>query len=209
MFYLDSSQMEAVLRFGDVIQGFPICFSVIDKPSHQSDFNITVSAPTYAVVLSPCCSIKDKVVAVAPLKQLENKLFANSYLAEDPTRINIKIPAEKSVPSSAWEKMDPGKKANHMVKGAAYVFQDKFIYAPNDLLPKYTINRREGNIETGCYAVDFRDSIKIGCDHIGRQYSPDAAKVLQLTVETRDLLRRKIVDFYQRIPDEDRAILAS
>jgi len=80
MFYLEASEMEAILRFGDVIQGFPICFSVIDKPSHESDFHITVSAPSYAVVLSPCCSIKDKVLSLAPLKQLENKIFVNPYL---------------------------------------------------------------------------------------------------------------------------------
>lgn len=209
MFYLDRSQMEATLRFGDIIQGFPICFSVIDKPSHQSNFNITVSAPNYAVVLSPCCSIKDKVLAVAPLKQLENKLFANEYLAKDPTRINIKIPAQKSVSALAWEKMDTLEKMNRMAKGDAYVFADEFVYAPNALLPEYPINRKGEKFKTGFYVVDFRDSIRIVCDHIQRQYSPDAAKVLQLSVETRDLMRRKIADFYQRIPDEDAAILAS
>lgn len=209
MFYLDSSQMDAILRFGDVIEGFPICFAVIDKPSHRSDFNITVSAPTYAVVLSPCCSIKDKVLAVAPLRQLENKLFVNPYLAEDPTRINIKIAAEKSVPPFAWEKMESGEKANRMAKGEAYVFADEFVYAPNALLPEYTINRKDGKIKTSFYFVDFRDSIKISCDRIKQQYSPEAAKLLQLTIETRDLMRRKIADFYQRIPDEDAAILAS
>lgn len=209
MFYLEASDMEATLRFGDVIQGFPICFPKIDIPSHKYDFQITVSAPRYAVVLSPCCSIKDKVLAVAPLKQLENKLFVNQYLADDPTRINIKIPAEKSVPPSVWETMDVGEKTNRMAEGDAYVFLDEFVYAPNDLLPQYTISRKGGNIQTGFYVVDFRDSIKIACDRIERRYSPDAAKVLQLSVETRHLMRQKIVSFYERVPDEDAALLAS
>ena len=209
MFYLDSSQMEAALRFGDVIQGFPICFSVVDNPLYQSDFNITVAAPTYAVVLSPCCSIEDKKLAIAPLKQLENKIFANPYLSKDLTIINSKIPAKKSVPPIAWDKMDPGEKANRMAKGEAYVFVDKFIYAPSDLFAEYTINRRDGNLKTRHYVVDFRDSIKISCDRINREYSPGAAKVLQLSVETRELMRRKIASFYQRVPDEDAASLAS
>jgi len=209
MFYIDVSQIEEVLRFGDVIQGFPICFSVIDQPSNQLDYNITVSAPNYAIVLSPCCSIEDKKVAIAPLKQLENKIFANPYLSEDPTRINIKIPAEKSVPPIAWETMDPGEKANRLAKGEAYVFVEKFVYAPSQLFADFTISRKEGNIKTRYYVVDFRDSIKVACNLIERRYSPGAAKVLQLSVETRELMRRKIASFYQRVPDEDAAILAS
>jgi len=210
MFYHDCSQMEQTLRFGDVIQGFPVCFSVIDNPSHQSAFNITVSAPTHAVVLSPCCSIKDKVLAIAPLKQLENSIFTNPYLAEDPTRINIKIPAENSLPPSAWENMPLEQKANRLAKGQAYVLLDEFVYAPNELFNEYTVNRRDGNIQTRYYGVDFRDSIKIRCDRItNSKYSPGVSKILQLSVETRELLRRKIVSFYQRVPDEDAALLAS
>jgi len=210
MFYLDSSQMEKTLRFGDVIQGFPVCFTVIDTPSSQSAFNITVSAPTYAVVLSPCCSIADKVLAIAPLQQLENKIFANPYLAENPTRINIKIPAEKSVPPVAWGTMTPEKKANIMAKGNAYVFVDKFVYLSSDLFAEYTIHRKDGNIKTRYYVVDFRASNKISCDRIlSPKYSPGACKVLQLSVEIRELMRKKISSFYQRMPDEDAAILAS
>lgn len=166
MFYLDSSHMEESLRFGDVIQGFPVCFSVIDTPSFKSAFNITVSAPTYAVVLSPCCSIADKVLAVAPLQQLENKLFTNPYLAEEPTRINTKISPEKSVAPIHWEKMQLERKAYMLAKGDAYIFLDKFVYAQNDLFPEYTINRREGNIKTRYYVVDFRSSSKVSCDKI-------------------------------------------
>jgi len=210
MFYLNSSQMGETLRFGDIIQGFPVCFSVIDIPSPQSAFNITVSAPTYAVVLSPCCSISDKVLAIAPLQQLENKLFSNPYLAEEPTRINSMIPPEKSVPPVHWEKMLPEKKANMAAKGKAYIFVDKFVYAPSDLFPEYTINRKDGNIKTRYYVVDFRASNKISCDSIkDPKYLPGACKVLQLSVEIRELMRRKIASFYRRMPEEEAAILAS
>ena len=210
MFYLENFQMEENLRFGDVIQGFPVCYSVIDTPSSQAAFNITVSAPTYAVVLSPCCSIADKVLAIAPLQELENKLFSNPYLAEDPARINIKIAPDKSVAPIHWEKMAPEKKAQMLAKGDAYVFVDKFIYKPNDLFAEYTIHRKEGNIKTRYYFVDFRSSNKISCDSIKNpKYSPGACKVLQLSVEIRELMRRKIASFYRRMPDEDAAILAS
>ena len=208
MFYVDSSQMDTMLRFGDIIQGFPICFSVIDN-ANQSDFNITVSTTTYAVVLSPCCSIEDKVLAIAPLKKLDNRIFVNPFLLEDPMRINTKIPAEKSVSPFHWDNMDIGERTNRLAKGEAYVFVEKFVFAPSDLFSEYTINRRDGNIQTRHYVVDFRDSIKIACEHINRDYSPGAAKVLQLSVETRELMRRKIGSFYQRVPDEDAAILAS
>jgi len=210
MFYIDTSQMEETLRFGDIIQGFPVCFSVIDTPSYQAEFNIKVSAPTYAVVLSPCCSISDKVLAIAPLEKLENKLFTNPYLSEEPTRINSKVPPEKSVAPIHWENMPPEKKANMAAKGDAYIFVDKFIYAPSDLFQEYTINRKDGNIKTQYYAVDFRSSNKISCDSIKNpQYLPGASKVLQLSVETRELMRRKIASFYRRMPEEEAAILAS
>jgi len=209
MFYLDNFQMDEMLRFGDVIQGFPICFSVIDNPSDKSAFNISVSAPTNAVVLSPCCSIEDKVLAIAPLKQLENKIFANPYLAEDLTRINTLISAEKSMPPKRWENLDEEKKANLMAQGESYVFVDKFVYAPHDLFPEYVIHRKEGQVKTRCYVVDFRDSIKIGCDRINRAYVPGPAKILQLSVKTRELMRKKIGSFYQRRPAEDAVLLAS
>ncbi|MGC8494416.1 MAG: hypothetical protein ACP5SH_22060 [Syntrophobacteraceae bacterium] len=209
MFYLDALQMDKTLRFGDIIRGFPICYSVIDAPSNESPFNISVLAPTNAVVLSPCCSIEDKVLAIAPLKRLENKIFANPYLADDPTRINIPIAAEKSVPPQQWDKMDSERKANMVEQGEIYVFLDKFVYAPHDLFDEYPIHRKEAQFKTRCYVVDFRDSIKISCERINRVYAPGEAKVLQLSAETRDLMRRKIGHFYQRRPAEDAALLAS
>lgn len=208
MFYMDSSQMEPTLRFGDIIQGFPVCFSVIDDPQARSDFNITISASPYAVVLSPCCSISDKLLAIAPLQQLDNKLFNNPYLAENPARINSKVPADKSFPPQAT--IPPDKLASIMAKGDAYVFVDKFVYEPNQLLPEYTIHKKGGNITTGHYVIDFRTSNRISCDRIlNPKYVAGACKVLQLTVETREIMRLKISSFYKRMPDEDAAILAS
>lgn len=210
MFYVDSSQMEQTLRFGDVIQGFPICFSIIDSPSSQAPFHINVSTSTFAVVLSPCCSIADRLLAVAPFQQLPGSIFSNEYLAEDPTRINIKIPAEKSVPVAAWEKMPAGERTNRLAKGEAFVFLDLFVYAPSDLFQEYTINRRNGNINTRHYSIDFRTSSRISCGLIKNpNYSPGASKVLQLSIETRELLRKKITSFYGRIPDEERMTLSS
>lgn len=210
MFYLDVSEMEPNLRFGDVIQGFPICYPVVNNSSDQSGYNIAVSAPTFAVVLSPCCSISDKMLAIAPLQQLENKLYANPFFAEDPSRINIKVPPDLSVPPVAWENMPAEKKGELLSKGDSYVFVDKFVYKSNDLFPKYSIHRKTGKIETNYMILDFRTSVKISCSSINDpSYSVGPNKILQLTVEARDSLRKKIASFYIRMPKEDAAFLAS
>lgn len=210
MFYLENSQMETTLRFGDVIQDFPVCFPVIDKPSSKEPFHIKVSTQTHVVVLSPCCSISDKLLAVAPLEKLSAKFFSNPYLAEDLTRINIKIPAEKSLPPDAWEEMSSEEKVNRLAKDDAYVLVDNFIYAPYALFPEYKVDRRNGNISTGHYYIDFRTSIRISYGQITNpKFQPGPCKVLQLSVETREQLRKKIASFYQRVPAEEAALLAS
>lgn len=210
MFYLDTSQMEQTLRFGDVIQDIPICFPVISNPSSTESYYIQVSAPAYAVVLSPCCSISDKVLSIAPLLHLPGALFSNPYLAEDPKRINIRIPASKSLPLRVWDTMDPSEKAARLSKEDGYVFLDFFIYDEHPLFVEYSINRKDGNIRSKSYMIDFRTCVHVQCDKIlNPKYTPGSAKVLQLSVEVRDLLRKKIGSFYQRVPDEDASILVS
>lgn len=210
MFYLDISHMEQTLRFGDVIQDIPICFPVISNPSPTESYYIRVTAPTYSVVLSPCCSISDKVLSVAPLFPLPSALFSNPYLAEDPKRINTKIPAEKSLPPKAWDTMVPSEKAERLSKEDGYVFLDFFVYDEHTLFREYTINRKDGNIKSKSYMIDFRTCVHVQCDKIlNPKYTPGSAKVLQLSIEARDSLRKKIGSFYQRVPDEDASILIS
>lgn len=209
MFYIDNRQAGPTLRFGDVIRDFPVCFPIVSSPSSIEPYHIQINSPTFAVVLSPCCSISDKVLAIAPLQQLPGSLFSNPYLAEDPTRINIKIPADKSLPPKAWEKMDQTEMAERLAKPDGYVFVDHFVYEEHLLFEEYTINRREGNIITRKYVVDFRTSVRIQCDKISNpKYEPGNSKVLQLSIESRDQLRKKIGSFYQRIPEEDAGVLA-
>jgi hypothetical protein len=209
MFYLNNAQMEQTLRFGDVIKDIPICFPVISYPSITEAYHIQVASPTYSVVLSPCCSIADKVLSIAPFLHLPGALFTNPFLAEDPKRVNIKSPANKSLPPRAWDTMDPSEKAERLAKGDGYVFVDYFIYDEHPLFPEYDINRKDGNINSKYYMIDFRTSIRIQCDKIiNPKYSPGSSKVLQLSIETRELLRKKIGSFYLRIPEEDAGILA-
>jgi len=163
---------------------------------------------TLSVVLSPCCSISDKVLSITPFLPLSAALFKNPYLADDPKRINTKIPAIKSLPPEVWENMDASEKAERLSKEDGYVFVDFFVYHAYHLFPEYTINRKDGNIKSKFYIIDFRKSVRIQCDKIlTPKYLPGSAKVLQLTIETRDLLRKKIGSFYQRIPQDDADIL--
>lgn len=208
MFYQEPAQMEQALRFGDVIQGIPICFPVISNLSLLETYHIQIASPTFSVVLSPCCSISDKVISVAPFIPLLGAFFNNPYFAEDPTRINGKVPSEKTLPPIAWEGMSPEEKAERLSKQDGYVFVEHFVYDRHPLFAVNVINRRDGNIKTNYYMIDFRTAIRIKCDKIlNSQYSPGAAKALQLTVEARDLLRKKISAFYQRIPKEDDLML--
>jgi hypothetical protein len=210
MFYIETTQADPTLRFGDVIRDFPICFPVVSNPSLSEPYHIQVNSPAYSVVLSPCCSISDKVISIAPLQMLNGSLFSNPFLLEDPKRINIKIPADKSLPPRAWETMNPTEKAERLSKQDAYVFVDNFVYDTHPLFPEYVINRKEGNITSKMYVIDFRTAVRIQCDKISNPtHLPGNSKVLQLTIESRDQLRKKIGSFYQRIPDEDAAILAT
>ncbi len=210
MFYIDTIKADPTLRFGDVIKDFPVCFPVISNPSLSEPYHIKVNSPTYSVVLSPCCSISDKILSIAPLQPLPSSLFTNPFLAEDPKRINSKIPADKSLPPQAWEKMEDSEKIERLSKKEGFVFVDHFVYDEHLLFPEYVINRKSGNITSKMYVIDFRTSVRIQCDKISNPtYLPGNSKVLQLSIETRDQLRKKIGSYYQRIPNEDAGILAT
>ncbi len=208
-FYAEISKMDTTLRFGDIIKEFPICFPVISNPSSLEPFDIRITPPGFSVVLSPCCSISEKVLSVAPLLKLPSKIFSNPFLAEDPKRINRMIEAENSLPPQAWESMEASEKAQRLAKGKGYVFVDNFVYEESNLFEEYTINRKEGNLKTRHYMIDFRITIHVICDKIiNPGYKPGPLKCLQLKIETRKCLREKIASFYKRVPQEDIEITA-
>ncbi len=209
MFYENPEHVDSALRFGDVLKGFAVCTPKINNPPLPDELNcqIEISKPPFYVILSPCCSIRDKILSLAPLVPIKNSLFGNPYFAEDPTRINIKIEPIYSLPSLAWESMDPREKAERLGKGLSYSLLEYFVYREHDLFPQYKIPRQQGDILSRHYMIDFRAAFRVACDRIqSPEQSPLECKCLQLNNETRGLLRDKILFYFSRITAEEIAL---
>ena len=206
MFY--SEDPDKAFRLGDILQGFVFASTKIESPSSLSNYSIDVSIPEYAVILTPCCSISEKVITLTPLLPLRGAFFKNPYFVEDLTRLNRLISPENSLPPVDWGRLPPEEKQKRLAEGEAYAFVDLFIYGNHDLLPSYAISRKEGNIDTNCYMIDFKKTYHINCDKIlSPKQVPLEAKYLQLSIGTRKELRDKLTNYIQRIPDEDKDYL--
>lgn len=205
MFYQE--EVDDALRFGDVLKGYILAASNIEEPSLSKSYKIDINVPAYCVVLSPCCSIGDETISLSPLIELRGSFFDNPYLAEDLTRINRKMGPQQSVSPQVWENFPPEEKQKRLEVGNAYAFVELFIYEKNDLFPKYTLHRRNGNIETNYYMIDFRNTYKLSCEKIKTpENAPLDSKCLQLSIQTRSELRDKIADYYARVPKEDKIL---
>jgi len=198
---------DPIFRFGDVLKGFVALSPNIDEPltPEKNDYSIQVSMPKYIAVVSPCCSIKDQVISLAPLIKVRNAFFNNPYFAEDLTRINRLVSAENSYPPEAWENMEPEIKEEKLCDKEAYTFLEIFIYKEHEIFPEYTIHRKKvENITTQYYMIDFRHSCRVNCAKITKpENGPIKTKCLQLTIDARTDLREKIKHFYGRVPKED------
>ena len=202
MFY--QQNMDNALRFGDVLKGYILAASNIEEPNLSKSYKIDINLPPYCVVLSPCCSIGEKIISLSPLIDLRGSFFDNPYLEEDITRINREMEPQQSVSPKIWEKFPPEEKQKRLDVGYAYAFVELFVYEKNDLFSRYTIHRRNGNIETNYYMIDFRNSYKLSCEKIKTpEDAPLESKYLQLSIQARSDLRAKIADYYLRVPKED------
>jgi hypothetical protein len=202
---------DAVPRFGDVIRGFvkstPVQrVALLSSGSH--DYQVEVTIPTYCVILSPCCSIRDGLIALAPLRHVMGNLFLNPYFAEDLTRINRLVAPEKSVSPDRWSLMSDDEKSARLAGGPAYTFMEYFIYEEYpDVLPKYEVKCKRETLQTGFYMIDFRDSFRVTFAAADKPESfPPEARLLQMTRETRAELRKKVMFYYSRVPDEDNRV---
>ena len=213
MFY--QAEMDIELRFGDVIKGFVFTEPQVNEPmlGPESDakYSIGITAPRFSVVLTPCCSIENKTILLTPLIGLRNTFFGNEYFAEDPTRLNRPVPPQKAVSQYVWEnKLSEAERQRRLRERAIYAFDNLFVYKEHPLLPKYTVNTRDGKFQTGYYMIDVANTYKMNCDKIIRnQPAPANVKCLQLSVQTRQELRDKVAYYYGRIPEEDKVLLES
>ena len=209
MFY--EKEMDKALRFGDVLRGYISTTPNIKEPmlaTLNESYNININMPVFSVVISPCCSIGDKLISLTPLIELRNTFFNNPYFSDDLTRMNRKMEPEQAVPPHVWNGLPFEEKQRRSEEGYEYTLLELFIYEQNDLFLKYTINMRQAeNIETNYYMIDFRNTYKLNCEKIVTpENSPLESKCLQLSIQARSELRDKIAYYYARIPKEDKIL---
>jgi hypothetical protein len=204
MFYEETSDM--AFRFGDVLQGFILAASTIKEPTPTiKKYEVSIDLPIYSVILSPCCSIGDKVISLTPLIEVKGSFFDNPYFAEDVTRINRKMKPEQTIAPHVWDNFPPEQKQKRLNEGETYAFLSMFIYEKHDLLPIYPIKLGQRIINTNYYMIDFRNTCKVNCDKIiSAERAPLELKCFQLSVRTRTELREKITYYYSRPPKEDK-----
>ena len=203
MFY--EPNMDNALRFGDAIEGLVSVVPIFKDLSSNFEYNLDISLPSYSVIMTPCCSIEDKEVAIAPLVPIKDAYIQNPYFTEDFTRLNNKIEPRSFLSDTVWAKLPPEEQARRISVGPAYFSSELFFYEGHPLLPSYTLKYRGGLTHTTtCYMVNFKSIYKIKCDKIIRSTQNQfETKRLQLSIQTRDLLRDRLNFFFGRVPDED------
>jgi len=208
MFYTDTP--DKALRFGDIVKGLVLSATCVDKPDKEfrKDYQIEIEHPEFAVIISPCCSIGDKTLAISPLLKVLPSWFTNPYLREDLTRINLPMKPEQSVSPTVWQRLSQEEKEARfdMTKPESLAFYEYFIYSAHEWLPRYKVESTKLQVdeETGCYMIDFRKICRLTCDQVTSATSaPIEVKLLQLSKESRSQLRDKLSAYFARKPDED------
>lgn len=212
MFYQEEIDRKS-LRFGDVLKGYIATDITIKEPllsmnNECHNYKMDIELPDYSAVLTPCCSIGDNLITLAPLIKLRSNFFKNPYFVEDFTIINRVIDPEKAHFPDEWEKLSSEYMEHLKRQGPAYTLLELFIYGQNDLFPKYELR----NQETNYYMIDFRKTYKLKCDLIIKPKKTPVdspilqSKCLQLSIPARSELRDKMSYYYGRIPEEDKIL---
>lgn len=205
MFYADT--MSPGFRMGDIVRGFVLSASKLSLPAATlPEYQVNVRNPPYAVILTPCCSIKEGIVALAPLAQINAQWLKNPYFESDLTNLNRPMAPEQAMPTGGWEKLTEDQRQKRLQAGAAYAFHHSFVFPAHSLLPIYTVRAQNTDVQMGHYATDFRAIHRVECQAIGGSAAPPInVKVLELTAAARSELRMKLAHYFGRVPDEDKA----
>lgn len=210
MFY--EKEMEPTLRFGDVVRGYISADIIIKQPIlfHERDdynYKIDIELPSYSVVLTPCCSIGDSVIALAPLVRILGDFFNNPYFEKDLTNINREMEPQQALSPENWSKLPQEEQNSRLSEGKRYALLNYFIYMRNDNFEKYKLK----GYDVQYYMINFKDIRRIKCslikrpEKMGREDAIIQSKVLQLTITARSELRDKIAYFF-REPAEDKLL---
>ena len=165
MFYDDNHQN--TLRFGDIVRGFLITHCHDYDPSaagKPDEFQIAVTHPSLAAVLTPCCTIAERsggMLILSPLLRIRpDWYFGNSYLKEDVTRINRETTIQNALGPEKWAEMSDEQQAEQLAQspGKGYIMADFFAYDKHDLLPEYELAYKQGmRASINYYMIDFRN----------------------------------------------------
>lgn len=209
-----SETPEPCLLLGDVVQGFRCVVPHLHAPGGNdgaTELGITVTRPEYFAVLTPCCSIGNKQISLAPLVKIRLSFFNNPYFVEDFARINDLVPPDKTLSPADWERLDPERKRALLEQGPSYSLGDNFIYAEDPRLRRYEVKGKGATVHhTGCWLLEFGSAFRINCDKVTRNAAaPEGVKFLELSVIVREQLRRKLQHYFGRTPEEDRAALTA
>jgi len=219
------------LRFGDVVKGY---LSVIPKLSNPfGNASIEIQTHQYSVVLDPCCDIGSGMISLSPLEEINPSFFDISYLSKDMTLLNRTGMAKDFFHPMTWNKLPDEKKTEALVATPEYGWKPYFIYEGNPLFPEYTIERpmrytevidpksklpkydsvkQSNTFRTRDRMISFKTIYRVNCKSIVKpERTTDeivlGSIVLQLSVETRKLLREKMAHYYSRPTPEDLASL--
>lgn len=205
MFYKE--KRDNALRFGDVLVKYILASSNIKEPVYN-DFNINIEFPAFCVVLSPCCSIGEKIISLSPLVKIRKDFFKNPYFRADMTRINSKMLPEESLSTEKWDKLPEAEKQRRKAIGLEYALLEFFIYEQNTSFTPYTETIRGEEITTSYYMIDFRKIYRVNCDKImSATDAPIETKILQLDEFSRKDLREKLANYFFRTAEEDKPYL--
>lgn len=226
MFYEDG--IGDKLRFGDVVKGFLSTCPNIDSPMIDNIASYTVEVNTdLAVVLDPCCSIGNGTISISPLIKTLPYLWDNPHLFSDITEINRKGLPKDLMPPARWNRCTDDEKTDFLLNATKdYGYKNLFIYKEHNFLAEYEILRKKRfeefidpdtslpkyneveeaiKFNTRYYMIDFKNIRHTNCKKVIESEKPiDEAIlksiVLQLSEETRDELRNKMGDYFNRTP---------
>jgi hypothetical protein len=213
MFYAD--RPGKILRMGDVVSGYISAVPNQKEPFNENfaDYSLDIKHPVYLVVLTPCCSIGEKTISLAPLETIidagRKKFFSNPKFKQDMTLINSPRTIEE------WRELGHQDiTGENDGKSKLYAFDNFFIYAEDSHLVSYDVTVRGENFKSRYYLIDFRNACKMKCNCIVAETEriqnrepllekAASSKILELSIESRACLREKLAFYYRRIPKED------
>lgn len=208
------------LRFGDIVQGCVVAtprVSLAERAGEEDGdqgfelkFDVEILRPNFAVILTPCCEISNEFLLTAPLEPIPYpRWLSNPYLAEDFLRMNDIMTREQAAAPEEQQTWTPETLAKVRNEPPGYAFRSYFVYpgrtSSEQVLPEYTI---KGN-RVDAYVIDFRHATVLKHDLKPLKKHIVGQKYREMSALARESLRKKLSDYYRKIPDEDRVLLAT